>query len=359
MKRILLLFIPVAFATAGHSQITTLNAGPTITALGGVDSAEFFLQKGLTEKQNGRRLESLKYFEKAATYDANSRTILTELAQAYLDLRRYALARESFKKLVTLGDESAATYKQLMMLSYQLKQSDDVILYADKLSKIDPSEKIAFYVGKVHYDNDNYGDAIRFLTKAMADDPANAEAPYLIARSYADMSNYKQCIPFFQKAIELNPGQPYWVYELGLIYYAMNDDKNALKYIIEAGDKGYKKDNDYLENLAIAYLNVGELDKGVAMLQEILKRRPSDMNILGMVAEAYYAKGRFDQSMEYYDKMLEFDKQNASALYMIGMCYQKKGGKENMEKGTKLCDTAIIMDPSLSNLKQKKQMMGM
>ncbi len=359
MKRILLLVIPIAFATAGSSQITNLNSGTTITAIGGVDSADFFLQKGLTEKQNGRRLESLKYFEKAATYDANSRAIVTELAQAYLDLRRYALARESFKKLVTLGDESAANYKQLMMLSYQLKQSDDVILYADKLSKIDPSEKIAFYVGKVHYDNDNYGDAIRFLTKAITEDPTNAEAPYLIARSYADMSNYKLCIPFFQKAIELNPGQPYWVYELGMIYYAMNDDKNALKYILEAGDKGYKRDNDYLENLAIAYLNIGDLDKGVAMLQEILKRRPSDMNILGMVAEAYYAKGKFDLSMEYYDKMLEFDKTNASSLYMIGMCYQKKGGKENMEKGIKLCDTAIIMDPSLSNLKQKKQMMGM
>ena len=359
MKRILLLVIPFAMATAGYSQINSINSSATITPIGNVDSAEFFLQKGLTEKQNGRRLESLKYFEKAASYDANSKPIVAELAQAYLDLRRYALARESFKKLVILGDESAATYKQLMMLSYQLKQTDDVILYADKLSKLDPNEKIALYVGKVHYDNDNYGDAIRFLTKALAEDPTNAEVPYLIARSYADMSNYKTCIPFFQKAIELNPAQPYWVYELGLIYYAMNDDKNALKYILEAGEKGYKRDNDYLENLAIAYLNIGELDKGVAMLQEILKRRPSDMNILGMVAEAYYTKGKFDQSMEYYDKMLEFDKQNASSLYMIGMCYQKKGGKENMDKGTKLCDAAIQMDPSLASLKQKKMMMGL
>lgn len=359
MKRIQLLVIAAFLASASFSQNINLSSGATITPIGNVDSGDFFLQKGLTEKQNGRRLESLKFFEKAASYDANSRAIVTELAQAYLDLRRYAQARESFKKLVTLGDESAATYKQLMMLSYQLKQSDDVILYADRLTKLDPSEKIAYYVGKVHYDNDNYGDAIKFLTKATTEDPANAEAPYLIARSYADMSNYKLCIPFFNKAIELNPGQPYWVYELGMIYYAMNDDKNALKYILLAGDRGYKRDNDYLENLAIAYLNTGELDKGVAMLQEILKRRPSDMNILSMVAEAYYGKGKFDQSMEYYDKMLEFDKQNASALYMIGMCYQKKGGKENMDKGTKLCDTAIQMDPSLASLKQKKMMMGL
>ncbi len=83
------------------------------------------------------------------------------------------------------------------------------------------------------------------------------------------------------------------------------------------------------------------------------------MNILSMVAEAYYDKGKFDQAIEYWDKMLEYDKDNASSLYMIGMCYQKKGGKENTEKGTRLCDKAIEMDPSLASLKQKKMMMGL
>ena len=361
MKHYLIL-VALAGAITATSQspgVNSLNSGAPISPLQGIDSADFFLQKGLQEKQNGRRLESLKYFEKAANYDASSKTITAELASAYYDLRRYAQAREALKKLVTLGDESAATYKQLLNLSYQLKQSDDVLFYADKLKKADPNEKVAYFMGKVHYDNDNYGDAIRFLSQAEKEDPTNAEVPYLIAHSYADMMNYKQCVPYFQKAIALNPTQNYWIYELGLIYYAMNDDKNALKYILEAGDKGYKKDNDYMENLGIAYLNVGDLDKGVGMLQEVLKRRPSDMNILGMIAEAYYGKAKFDLAMEYWDRMLEFDKQNASALYMIGMCYQKKGGKENMEKGIRLCDTAIQMDPSLASLKQKKMMMGL
>lgn len=330
-----------------------------ITILPGIDSADYFLQKGLLEKQNGRRLESLKYFEKAAQYDANSKPITSELASAYLDLRRYAMAREMFKKLVSLGDESAATYKQLLTLSFQLKQSDDVLLYADKLKKADPAEKVAYYVGRVHYDNDNYGEAIKFLNLAQTEDPANAEVPYLIAHSYADMMNYKLSVPFFKKAIELDPTKNYWIYELGLICYAMHNDKDALKYILEAGEKGYKKDNDYLENLAIAYLNVGQLDQGVAMLEEILKRKPSDMNILNMMAEAYYDKGKYDQAMDYWDRMLEYDKTDASALYMIGMCYQKKGGKENMEKGTRLCDKAIEMDPTLAGLKQKKLMAGL
>lgn len=334
-----------------QTSVTTINVS--------IDSADFFLQKGLLEKQNGRRLESLKNFEKAAKYDANSKIITAELASAYFDLRRYGQAREAFKKLVQLGDQSAATYKQLMILSFQLKQNEDVLLYADKLKTADPSEKVLFYVGKVNYDMDNYGDAIKYLNGAAKEDPANAEIPYMIAHSYADMMNYKLAIPYFKKALELDPKQNYWIYELGLIYYAMNADKEALQYILEAGEKGYKKDNDYLENLGIAFLNVGDLDKGVGMLNEILKRKPSDLNILNMVAEAYYYKGKYNEATEYWDKVLEYDKTSASSLYMIGMCYQKKGGKENMDKGIALCDKAIEMDPSLASHKQKKMMAGL
>lgn len=341
----------VSFSQTSLNSITT----PASSMSGGVDSAEFFLQKGLQEKQNGRRLESLKNFEKAARYDSQSKTITMELALAYYDLRRYTFARDMYKKLVALGDESTATYKQLMNLSFQLKQHEDVIQYAEKLKRLDPSEKINYFIGRVNYDMDNYGEAIRYLNEAAKDDPKNAEIPYLIAHSYADMMNYKLAIPFFKKAVELDPTKAYWIYEMGLIYYAMHADKEALAAILLAGERGYKKDNDYLENLGIAYLNVGDLDAGVNIMNEILKRKPSDLNILNMVAEAYYYKGKYQQAIDYWDQVLFYDKENASALYMIGMCYQKKGEKE---KGVALCDKAIEMDPSLSNLKQKKQMPG-
>jgi tetratricopeptide (TPR) repeat protein len=325
----------------------------------GSDSADYFLQKGLLEKQNGRRLESLKNFEKAAKYDGNNKTITSELASAYLDLRRYNQAIEMYKKLVSLGETTPANYKQLMTLSFQLKQNEDVLFYADKLKSADPSEKVLFYVGKTHYNMDDYGNAIKYLNGAAKEDPSNAEIPYMVARSYADMMNYKQAVPYFQKAIELKPEEGTWLYELGLICYAMHADKEALKYMLQAGDKGYRRDNDYLENLGIAYLNVGDLDQGVKILNEILVKRPSDLNILNMVAEAYYDKGKYDVAIEYWDRVLAADKTEASALFMIGMSYQKKGGEVNKQKGIQLCDKAIEMDPSLASHKQKKEMMGL
>lgn len=319
------------------------------------DSSKFFLQKGLEEKQKGRRMESLKNFEKSFKYDSTNKELLSELASAYMDLRKYYQAKETYKKLINSGETSAANYKQLLQLCFNLRAYDEALLYAASLKKADPSEKINYYLGKINYERENYGDALKYLNEAAKDEPENAEIPYMIGRSYADMLNYKQAIPFYLKAIEKDATKYGWIYELGLICYANNNNIDALKYIQMAGDRGYPKDNGYLQNLAIANLDAGKPDIGISILLDLLKKRPSDMNLLDLTAQAYYDNGKYDEAMNHWDTILGYDKTNASALYMIGMCYLKKGDKG---KGTQLCDKAIAMDPSLASYKQKREMSG-
>ena len=319
------------------------------------DSAAFYLQKGLDEKAKGRLLESYKNFEKAYNYNQKDKQIVTQLANSLFEMRRYPQAKEKYQQLEKMGDESAATYKQLMTLSFNMRQYNDAIRYAQLLKKADPSEKVAYYIGKAHYDQENYGEDIKNLDIAAKENPQNAEVNYLIARAYADMQNFKQAVPYFEKAVSLDPNNNRWLYELGLIYYGMQDDKNSLKYLLLAGEKGYKKDNEYLQNLAVAYLNSGQADKGLGILKEALVRRPTDMNLLNIIAEASYDAKKYDDAINYWDQVLRIDKSNAEALYMIGMSYQKKGEKQ---KGMALCDKAIEMDPSLQKNKQKMQMPG-
>src|SRR6476661_7142100 len=77
------------------------------------DSSSFYYQKGIDEKTKGRRLESLKQFEKAYSYNKNDRQIVSELAAVYLDQRRYAQAKEKFMQLEKIGDQTDSTYRQL------------------------------------------------------------------------------------------------------------------------------------------------------------------------------------------------------------------------------------------------------
>lgn len=332
-----------------------IASGAAMTVCAQADSASIYLQKALDEKTKGHRLVALQQLEKAYAFNKNDRQVVGELAAAYLDLRRYAQAREKFLLLESMGDHSDSTYRQLMLLSFNARQFDDAIKYALILKKQNVNEKLAWYIGKSYYEKEDLGNAIKYFGFAAKEDPGNGEIPYTIARAYADMMNYKEAIPYFLKAIELNPNNARWIYETALIYYAVPDEANSLKYMLLAGEKGYKKDNEYLQNLATAYVNAGKSEEGIAMLKDLLDKRPSDISIIGMLAECYYDSKKYDEAIAYYDKLLQIDAKNAEAMYMMGMSFQKKGEKQ---KGMAMCDKAIELDPSLQNLKHEKQLPG-
>jgi tetratricopeptide (TPR) repeat protein len=105
-----------------------------------------------------------------------------------------------------------------------------------------------------------------------------------------------------------------------------------LKYILLAGEKGYKKDNDYMENLGVAYLNVGKLEEAMTILKEILAKKPSDLNILNMIAEGYYYSGKFQDAIDYWDKVLTYDKTNAQSLV-----YDRHELSEKGREGERCC----------------------
>jgi tetratricopeptide (TPR) repeat protein len=210
----------------------------------------------------------------------------------------------------------------------------------------------ALQVARKHYQEDNYVEAIRALEKAAIEEPSNAQVPYLTGRAYLDMNNYRKAASYLEKAIAMDSTKANWIYECGLIFYAIPDFKKSLQYILLAGEKGYKRTNDYLENLGNAYLNVKDYPKGLELLGEVLKKKPGDPELLYQVAFAYYKSGKFQEAIDHWDQVLEIDQTNAEALYMIGMAYQKKGEKD---KGQQICDRAIEMDPSL---RSKRQRMG-
>ena len=205
-------------------------------------------------------------------------------------------------------------------------------------------------LARKQYQEDNYAEAIKLLAKAAEEEPQNAQVPHLTARAYMDMNNYKKAAAFMEKAISMDSTRSNWIYECGLIYYAVPDYKKSLDYIVLAGDKGYKKTSDYLENLGNAYINVGQHQKGIEVLNEVLKKKPEDPELLYQVAQANYRSGKYQEAIDLWDRAFAQDKSNAEVLYMIGLSYQKKGEKE---KGQQICDRAIEMDPSLRNKRQQ------
>jgi tetratricopeptide (TPR) repeat protein len=320
------------------------------------DSAAFFLQKGNEAKQGRLFMVAAQQYKKAIQFDAGNINAQRELGNVSVEMRRYPDGILAYGEVIKKEPNDPVANENLASLYFWTRRWNDAITASQKMKQLKIGKNADYIIGKSYAELEDYGQAYTYLQAAAKQDSTNADIPYTIARGFVEMSNYRNGAPFFVKAITLDTAKPRWVYECALNYAAIPDDKTAIKYYLLAAERGYKTDNDYVENLSISYEGTGQLDKAIEMLKKILEKKPADLTLLNTVAEMYYKTSKYQDAIDTWDKILGYDKQNAKALYMIGMAYQKKGDKD---KGMQLCDQAIKMDPSLANLKQKKGNMGL
>ncbi|MBS1947755.1 MAG: tetratricopeptide repeat protein [Bacteroidetes bacterium] len=320
------------------------------------DSAEVYYQKGLQEKTARRWMVAFNCLQKSVQYDSNNVNAERELGLVALELRKYGNAELAFTKVLSIQKNDTTAVVNLANLSFWTHQWKDAITYAQKALQLKAGSGWNYVIGKSYYQQEDYGQAFKYFQAASKEDTANSEIPYLVGRAFVDMNNYKAAVPFFQKAIALDSSKAQWMYELALVLATIPNDRMAIQYYLLAAEKGYKVDNDYYENLADSYAAVGEGQKAVDLMLKALDKKPGDLVLLYSVADAYYHMKKYPEAIDYWDKILFYDKDNSKALYMIGMAYQKKG---DTDKGRQLCDRAIAMDPSLKNLKQERGSMGL
>lgn len=319
------------------------------------DSADVYYQKGIQEKTVRRYMVAFNHLQKSIEFKPDNIDAQLAFGETAAELRKSDIAKTAFLKVLELKKDDPKAIENLATLYFNTRKWKEAIVYAKKMQELKIGKNSNYMIGKSFYEQEDYGQMLPYLAAAAKDDPSNAEIPYLIGRSYVDMSNYKAAAPYLEQAVALDTTKPRWVYECALNFGAIPNDKMAVKYYLLAADRGYKTDNDYYQNLADSYIASGQAAEGIELLKKVLERKPADLELLYSIAEVHYKTGKYQEAIDYWDRILGYDKQNARALYMIGLSYQKKGDKA---KGQQLCDKAIEMDPSLSNLKQKQGSMG-
>jgi tetratricopeptide (TPR) repeat protein len=313
------------------------------------DSATFYYNKGMDE--NARRLYAVaaKDFEKAITFNSKFTNAYIASGEAYLSMRMISKALENFNKAYELEPGNAAAINHLTTLSFNNHQFQKAIDFAQKCKNCEDASRV---LGISYYHLEDYGKAEKFLPEAIAKNPKDAEAVYTLGRTYLELDDEKKAIAQFQKAVELEPAKSQWLYELGLLYYNQNDFKNSLHYFDVAATNGYNKTNDFYENYGFAQLYSNDTEGGIKTLNILLERKPNNKELLNNIAHALYANKKYKEALDYFTKIVNLDPKDATTLYMAGMTFQKLG---QTEKGQKICDQAIRMDPSLSKYREKNQ----
>ncbi len=222
----------------------------------------FILKKAWLKKEARRYREAEKNFPKAAGFSPNDAKVQIGWGQALQEQKRYSEALLKYKAAYAVDAKNPEVLEQLATLSLNTRQWADAVTYAKKMQEAKIGNSSNFhYSKKLCTSSRIMANALNTASRLFKEDPKRAETPYIAGRSLVEMSNYKKAAGCFEQAIERDSTKANWMYEAGLVYYAIPDDKKAIYWFERAAAKGYNRSNDFIENLANAYLNVKNYEK--------------------------------------------------------------------------------------------------
>jgi tetratricopeptide (TPR) repeat protein len=140
---------------------------------------------------------------------------------------------------------------------------------------------------------------------------------------------YEEAIGHFQKATELDPSLPM-----------------AKSYLATALAQNIVPGLDTPENLKTA-------DQAISIFQEVLSKRPDDVNSIKQIAGIYFSVKKLDEAKTWQKKVLAVDPKDPEAAYTIGVI----DWTEAHENTLKALVPAGINDDGEGNVKAPKKVM--
>lgn len=127
-----------------------------------------------------------------------------------------------------------------------------------------------------------------------------------------------------------------WIFSLSLFFKATRNDASLLDGADKAfEDRDYKKakkmflklgnNQDAKYKLALAQINLGELDEAKATLEEVLKVSATHVDAIIALASINSKQKQYDKSLELYSKVLTIDSQNFEGNIESSKIYSKQG----------------------------------
>lgn len=328
----------------------------SVAIMAQTDSAQYYHELGRKAKDERRYMVADKYFSQSLRFNEGNSNVLMDQAAVQLEMKRLPQARATYEQVLAKDPNHKQALLALAELTFQLRHWPDAEKYARKCIDLGIGKSMSFRIAKSQYNQENYVEAAKYLEKASKEEPSNAEVPWMMGDIWIEMNNPKKALEMYEIALSIDPENGTWHYDLATLYTQAGDQKNALIHYEKAVAKNPNMDLNTLTDVGLAYLNNQQFDKGLEMINKVVAKKPMDKTLFNSVAYTFYRAKKFKDAIEWWDRILTIDKGDAKALYMIGVAYQKDGNKE---KGSKLCDIAIELDPSLASMRKEMKMDGM
>jgi tetratricopeptide (TPR) repeat protein len=243
-------------------------------------------------------------------------------------------------------------------LLYKSNQFEEVMALSEliKKEKFEPEDELIFLRARAKslYQQNIYPEAIKVyevLLPKETNQKLRSDYYLKLAESYDALTQFEKSLPYYEKSWQLDSTNPKASYNLGIQYYNASQYTNALKSMERAANLGYKTDKEFYYLIGNIHYDRKDYVGAIAALGAARKISPYDQDVASLLAFSYYHNNDLSESRTILDDMLKINAENADALYLYGLTYQKQ---EKLEKAERYFEKAFKIKPALQQLKVSK-----
>ena len=174
----------------------------------------------------------------------------------------------------------------------------------------------------------DYPDADKWLTRAVASDPADSDLWYSLGRIKFNENSIAAAANCFEKALALSPRLVKAENNLGLTYEALNQmDKAAAAYRTAIGWQAAspRPSEQPLLNLGKVLVQRNQLKEAQPLLQQAETIAPDDASIRAALGQLYEQQGQLAAAQAEFARAVALSPGNAAYHFQLGRVDRKLG----------------------------------
>ncbi len=233
---------------------------------------------------------------------------LISLAEAQMSQDDLVEAIATFEEIERHHPNDLRSVVRLGFLKFEAREWDEAAIRFERFLRANPKEfDVAYFLGRVKRRAGDVEGAIEIFESVPVDHKNYADARTELAAIYEHRSDFESALAEIALAVRANPSRALDLYSAQL------------------------------------RAKTGDFDGAVAHLEKLLVLEPKDDELLYNLGVVYGEAKRVEESIQYMQRALDENPDNASALNYVGYVWAEQGA--NLEEAEEMIERALELRP--------------
>jgi len=263
-----------------------------------------YIENGLVNKEMRRTDAAKQNFTKAYELDKTNEIAITELMELNYNYRQ-------FQKAIEFAFQCKVSDKRDQIVAMSYYQMEDYgkaeKLLLDIVAKNPKEAEATYTLARTYLEMGLEGKAIPFYTKALELDNTKAKWHFELGLLHYNNNNYKNAVLSFNKAVEHGFIRSNDFNEnLGFSYIYSGDFDKGEKLLTEIMSRK-PGDKEIIRDIALAFYDRKMYDKCLEYCQKLMEMDMKDGKALYQAGLCFQKKGQVSRGQQMCDKAIELD----------------------------------------------------